>query len=1116
VNKIILASLLSFLCLPVSAQKEWSNWYYNGDNLLTFKNGYAQIVHNFINPIPPESDFFNFYYFGGGGISYSDSITGDMKFIVASRQGYGSNYDYFPADPFLRSCPDKYSYHILPFHDNSKRYYIVQFQSALADMLTQETGLQVRCPNAIGLGYSIADLNLNSGQGDFSLMNQVITGGLNGQITTVKHANGKDAWVIVHPFGTDQFQSILFTDAGIQPAVISHVGPFISGKSLNTVGVLTASHDGKLLAGFSPVTGVELLDFDNRTGNITNYRALPYKDDAGAIQFSPDNSKLYYLGYSALYQYDLNQPDVASSLTKVYGEENGTMYDMQLAPDGKIYVTKTDVLANNEYHEYTGAIECPNLPQYACNFNATALNEVAVIFPDLINDFIQEPKAPPVTKFSIGNDTSICFGNYTISAPTGWESYKWNTGETTRQITVNKAGVYYVLTGNTGFSCPSGYGYINVGDKAIKLDLGKDTLLCHGQNYVLTISSDYTNITWQNGSHTRDSIITTDNAYIITANDKNGCITGDTINVGYKYVVANFGPDTTLCNTNTLALQLIPYKAFTQGTAYLWQDGSTNDNFTVSKPGKYWGTVTYDGCNESDTINVNYVSAQNVFLGNDTTLCKGDSLLLQSNVANAKYYWNTGDTSRAISVKNTGSYSVLVSTALCSLSDTINVTFNSKPAFTLGADTSVCDKEKLVLTPGIIGDRYFWQDSSSENNFTVTAPGLYWLKLTQNNCTVSDSINVKYKSLPTINLGNDTGVCKGQTLLLKAYSMAAASYLWQDGDTTDQYVVKSPGIYSVKVTGINSCIYNDTIQIAFTDTPRFSLGADTVLCDTKMLSYNFNLNNATYEWSDGSTQNHYIINRPGIYSVKITQDGCSSTDTVRVNYKPMPVVNIGNDTTLCMGNSVTLNAFNANGNYLWQDNSTGYSYYVSGPGIYYVAVNLNNCVASDSITVAYNSGPSFSLGNDTMICITQQLILQPKVEGVVNYLWQDGSTQPQYVVKDSGLYSLRVSNECGTLSDQIKVTMYECVLNMPNAFTPNNDGLNDIFRVKYPFPVKEFNMSIYNQWGQKIYSSADIEKGWDGTYQEANAPVGVYVWTISLTDTHGKKQSAKGTVALIK
>ena len=94
--------------------------------------------------------------------------------------------------------------------------------------------------------------------------------------------------------------------------------------------------------------------------------------------------------------------------------------------------------------------------------------------------------------------------------------------------------------------------------------------------------------------------------------------------------------------------------------------------------------------------------------------------------------------------------------------------------------------------------------------------------------------------------------------------------------------------------------------------------------------------------------------------------------------------------------------------------------------------------------------------------------------------------------------------------------MYECVLNMPNAFTPNADGLNDLFRVKYPFPVKEFNMSIYNQWGQKIYSSADIQKGWDGTYKGNNASSGIYVWTITLTDTRGKTQSAKGTVTLIK
>ncbi|HEY9364761.1 MAG TPA: hypothetical protein VIQ00_15980, partial [Chitinophagaceae bacterium] len=116
VAKKILLFFLSVIAFSnCFAQKEWSNWYYNGKNLLTFKNGYAEIVNDFINPVPSGPDYFNFYNFGTGGISYSDPITGEMKFIISSRVGFSRNYDDFPNENFLRSCPDKFSYHIIPF-----------------------------------------------------------------------------------------------------------------------------------------------------------------------------------------------------------------------------------------------------------------------------------------------------------------------------------------------------------------------------------------------------------------------------------------------------------------------------------------------------------------------------------------------------------------------------------------------------------------------------------------------------------------------------------------------------------------------------------------------------------------------------------------------------------------------------------------------------------------------------------------------------------------------------------------------------------------------------------------------------------------------------------------
>ena len=188
------------------------------------------------------------------------------------------------------------------------------------------------------------------------------------------------------------------------------------------------------------------------------------------------------------------------------------------------------------------------------------------------------------------------------------------------------------------------------------------------------MDNNYNSILWGNGSKARDSVITTASNIIISANDKNGCYTKDTILVDFKYYpIADFGSDTTLCNNETLTLQLYPQSNPFFSGSYIWQDSSRNDKFTVTVPGIYTGSSSYDGCTASDTIKVSYVNAQNAELGNDTTICEGDSLLLKVNIGNANFLWNTGDTTSYIFVKTAGQYTVHVSNALCAQSDTINI-----------------------------------------------------------------------------------------------------------------------------------------------------------------------------------------------------------------------------------------------------------------------------------------------------------------------------------------------------------------------------------------------------------------------------------------------------------
>lgn len=1134
-KKIFALISLTISTLLVFGQKEWSNWYVNGKTLLTFKNGTAQKVINFIDnppPLPPYENIFHFAHWGEGGISYSDPESGEMQFIISKRLGFGKDYKDFPKDTFLQVCPgDKKSYQIIPIPENKGRFYVMQFQSVAADLVAAETGLQIRCPNAIGLGYSIVDLSKNGGLGDFSSINNVLRPGLTEQITYVRHANGKDVWIVCHPYFSSEYHAIPVTATGFGTPVVSNIGAMINGGSRSVYGTLEASHDGKLLVGTRSIpasagrqySDIELFDFNNISGKLTNYRTIPSDGFISAMQFSPDNSKLYAISnpenysFQKIYQWDFNEPDLAASKTELYSIKHGNMTAMQLAPDGKIYISRFSEFVNNDYFDYLMVIQCPNLPQFASNLKLRGIELGYTQFPDLINDFINVSKVNPPPKFSIGNDTAICFGTHTLSAPTGWESYQWNTGETTREITIDKPGIYYVLTGNTGFSCPSGYGYIQIGDKAIKLNLGADTGLCAKTSVNLHIPDGYSEIVWNNGSHARDSVLFGGGEIIISANDPNGCFTNDTINVNQKYYPrAAFGNDTVLCNNDNLILRLEPTNIFGGNAVYKWKDNSTNENYNVTKPGTYWGTVSFDGCTVSDTIQVDYINSNQVSLGNDTTLCQGDSVLLSPSIIGAKYQWSTGDTTGSIHVKTGGTYWVSVHNGICTLRDTIFVTLNTKPSFTLGNDTALCAGNSLLLNPGLAGGSFLWQDGTTGNRLTVVKGGKYLLGYTLNGCTATDSIEVTYKDLPTLNLGKDSAFCEGSSFIINAFSPTIKNYLWQNQSAAPTFTATTAGTYHVLVTGFNDCKSQDTISLTTFPLPVFSLGNDTSLCEGAILGLVYNITGAVYLWSDGSSNNKFSINTSGKYWLKTDRQGCSYSDTIQVDFKPNPRVQLGNDTTLCEGTSLVLNAVYPNAGHTWQDGSKLNTFQVRQPGLYHVTSDLNGCTFKDSIKISYLPKPTVVIVSDTFLCAGQSILLSPVTNTAVEYYWQNGSRSPAIQITESGKYSIAVNNECGSANQSITVKMGVCQLFLPTAFTPNNDNLNDVFRIKYPFLVKRFKMRIYNRFGNIVFETDNMALGWDGKYNGQLAPSGNYVWNILIEDLDGKIDTEKGAVMLIR
>jgi gliding motility-associated-like protein len=593
-------------------------------------------------------------------------------------------------------------------------------------------------------------------------------------------------------------------------------------------------------------------------------------------------------------------------------------------------------------------------------------------------------------------------------------------------------------------------------------------------------------------------------------------------------------PKDTVCANSPVLIHIAKNKEC--GAIPLWNYDTTavsdffkvNDSTVSATFNKTWKgaiTASVTGCSTiADSLHFTVLQAAALLdIGPDTLICPGNTILLNAKAGFVSYQWQDGSTDSAYTVTVPGSYYVTTTDA-CSnrFADTVIVASHPPIPFDLGPDISICKNDTVNIVAPAGFKHYQWTPDHITDDTLQTAQVFplvnTWYKViaeqTQG-CFASDSVYVTVNAVPAVHLGNDTSFCANESLTLDAGS-GYDTYLWSNGVTGEKIVVNQKGSYSIKAT-LNGCTASDTLHVLNVyPLPSFSLGNDTALCQYQQLQYNFNLPDANYEWNTGNSSNAETIHLPGIYWLRVMQNGCAASDTLQVAYKPSPVVNLGNDTTLCEGQTLLLSAYNDDANYLWQDGSTAATKLVKEAGTYLITANINQCVASDTITVKYKAQPYFSLGRDTFVCEGESYVLSPVVTTNASLVWQDGSTQQSFTVSKEGLYFLVATNECGSYKDSIMITTSFCNIIMPTGFTPNGDGLNDVFKVKYPFPVKEFHLMVFDRWGNKVFETNKIDAGWDGTYKGEPSVKSSYVWVISFMDVNNKPWQLKGIVTLLR
>ncbi|MBX7227785.1 MAG: gliding motility-associated C-terminal domain-containing protein, partial [Chitinophagales bacterium] len=318
------------------------------------------------------------------------------------------------------------------------------------------------------------------------------------------------------------------------------------------------------------------------------------------------------------------------------------------------------------------------------------------------------------------------------------------------------------------------------------------------------------------------------------------------------------------------------------------------------------------------------------------------------------------------------------------------------------------------------------------------------------------------------------------------------SYIANEGTPTEQNYCKS----IVVLDGTNINIGNDTTYCG-----NFSRVLTTGIPNTL--------------WSTGQTGSSITVLQPGTYWAEVNQPCGKIRDSIVIGLNQSIQINIGNDTTYCGNFSRVLTT--GIPSTLWSTGQTGSSITVSQPGTYWAEVT-NSCGAfRDSIIINLDESVSFYLGNDTVICGNFSKTL---ITGLSNTIWSTGESGSQIIVGQLGTYWAEVTGDCGVYRDTIVISDKNCgcgTIEFPNAFSPNVDQVNDIFKPLYACKITYFRFMVFNRWGEKVFETNNPKEGWDGKYQGEMTPLDSYAWYCEYTyESEDKVNKAKGMVTIIR
>lgn len=568
----------------------------------------------------------------------------------------------------------------------------------------------------------------------------------------------------------------------------------------------------------------------------------------------------------------------------------------------------------------------------------------------------------------------------------------------------------------------------------------------------------------------------------------------------------------------------------------------------------YSVTGTDNGCSSVQTGTITVTPNPVVGIIEPADICPGQSATLTATGATT-YTWSGGSGSgTANNDKYTDSptattpYTVVGAIGTCTATATGDITMASAPTIDAGADFALCTGQTAALTANG-GVTYTWMPgnlSGETINIQPTATTTYTITGTGTtpgcNGVGYITVTVNQTPSPTIAVSNAT-ICLGSSTTLTASPAGAATYVWSpNGTGNTASVTVTPTAtgsapYSVTVTSTEGCKASANATVLVNAIPNVTANNPIDICEGESATLSAS-GATTYVWAPagtGSTANPSVTPAIGTntYTVTGTTSGCSKTATAIVNVSPNPVITATND-TVCAGTPASLTAtsnqpsttFNwlpggANGATIAPQPSVTTSYTVTGTTILNCpGTAVGKVVVSPIPVAAFESPADMNLSEANITFVD-------KSTNASQWAWDfgDGGTSieqnPQYIYTDTGTFViwLKVQSAGGcsdSTSNQFTIVP-DLLMFIPNAFTPDGDDLNDQFSFKSSgLKADGFEFRIFDRWGVQMFSTTNINDGWDGKYKGQDCPQDVYVYSVTIRDNFKKEKKYVGNIILVR